>query len=108
MLEKRIKDMLFIDLNNDNLKRELFVIMNNTDNKIVGLNSILIRNTLDHYQDDPMLITDNKYNKEVHYNVIEFLKKYKYDLGLDITKNVVVVINYTRHMEHNYIVEYII
>ena len=77
MLEKRVKDMLFIDLDNDNLKRELFVIMNNTDNKIVGLNSILIRNTLDHYQDDPMFITDNKYNKEVHYNVIEFLKKHK-------------------------------
>lgn len=108
MLEKRVKDMLFIDLDNDNLKRELFVIMNNTDNKIVGLNSILIRNTLDHYQDDPMFITDNKYNKEVHYNVIEFLKKHKYNLGLDITKNVIVVINYTRHMEHNYIVEYII
>ena len=108
MLTKRIKDMLFIDLNYNNLKRELFVTMNKVDNNIIGLNSILIRNTLDHYQEDPMFITDNKYHEELHNNVLEFLKKHKYDLGLDITKNVVVVINYTRHMEHNYIVEYII
>lgn len=59
MLTKRIKDMLFIDLNNDNLKRELFVTMNKVDNNIIGLNSILIRNTLDHYQEDPMFITNS-------------------------------------------------
>jgi hypothetical protein len=105
--KKRIKDMLFIELDNDNLKRELFLVMNKAD-KNVSLNSILIRNTLDKYRDDPMFVTDGKYHKDLHYNTLDFLKKHKYDLGLDITKNVVVVIKYTRHMEHNYIVEYII
>lgn len=71
--------------------------------KAVRINKVLVRNTLDHYDNEPLYdtykaITNEPYNDtnkiwlEELYNAI---KSYKGFFGLDITKNVMVTIEYS-------------
>lgn len=70
--------------------------------KAVRINKVLVRNTLDHYDKEPLhdiykAIANEHYNDtnkiwlEELYNTI---KSYKGFFGLDITKNVMVTIEY--------------
>lgn len=84
--------------------------------KAVTINKVLVRNTLDHYNKEPLhdtykAITGEPYigtNKiwvdELYYNI----KSYKEFFGLDITKNVMVTIEYFDIIAGKHSITYIV
>lgn len=77
------------------------------DNKILCTArniKVYVRNTLDHYDKEPLLHTDRfrikhsnlliEYYKEQEEKLYNAIKSYKGFFGLDITKNVMVTIEY--------------
>ena len=100
--EKKIKDMDFVLLNNEHLVRSCYYNMNKIDKDVACLQSVYVRNTLDHYKNVPLLTTKHNENEDLTKWLIEFFSKNKTCLGLDITKNVMVSINYTRQLQPSY------
>ncbi len=90
------------------------------DNKILCTArniKVFVRNTLDHYDKEPLLHTDRfrlnhpnliEYYKEQEEKLYNAIKSYKEFFGLDITKNVMVTIEYFDIIAGKHSITYIV
>lgn len=90
------------------------------DNKILCTSKkikVFVRNTLDHYDNKPLIHTDRfrlthpkltDFYKEQEEKLYESIKSYKEFFGLDITKNVMVTIEYFEVISGRQSITYIV
>lgn len=96
-------------LENDGVIGHLYKIAKDTDKTIAWINQVHVRNTLDHYKDHSLYCTRTSDVESIMATkLLEYLKEEKYNLGLDITKNVHISISYLRCMDNEEVIQFII